>query len=282
MIAELLNSLNSDVLMGLAQAAGAIALCAAVVLLCRRFAVHVEHEAAISVLRGLVQMVFVGMVLAVLLHGNLLVGALILLAMTFAAAVTASHRAQGIKGSTLLCFGAIAAGSGVVIAAMLATGTLTTDIAVLVPVGSMIIANAMNACAQSVERFKADVMAHVGQIEAGLALGADPSATVAPYVQSAVYASLLPRLDMLKSLGLVWIPGVMAGMMVSGASPVYAGIYQFIIVAMILAASGIAGLIVTLLMRGRTFSAAAQLTLRPGDQRQPPPHRLAKGLPNPS
>ena len=26
---------------------------------------------------------------------------------------------------------------------------------------------------------------------------------------------------MLKSLGLVWIPGVMAGMMVSGASPVY-------------------------------------------------------------
>jgi putative ABC transport system permease protein len=53
-------------------------------------------------------------------------------------------------------------------------------------------------------------------------------------------------------------------MMVSGASPIYAGIYQFIIVAMILAASGIAGLIVTLLMRARAFSAAAQLTLRPG------------------
>ena len=109
----------------------------------------------------------------------------------------------------------------------------------------------------------------MGQIEAGLALGADPGVTVAPYVQSAVYASLLPRLDMLKSLGLVWIPGVMAGMMVSGASPVYAGIYQFIIVAMILAASGIAGLIVTLLMRTRAFSAAAQLTLRPGGRHQP-------------
>jgi putative ABC transport system permease protein len=83
---------------------------------------------------------------------------------------------------------------------------------------------------------------------------------------------------MLKSLGLVWIPGVMAGMMVSGASPVYAGIYQFIIVAMILAASGIAGLIVTLLMRARAFSAAAQLTLRPGERRQAP-DRLAKSLP---
>src|SRR5260370_27304044 len=104
---------------------------------------------------------------------------------------------------------------------MLAIGTLPADIAVLVPVGSMIIANAMNACAQSVERFRADVTAHVGQIEAGLALGADPGATVAPYVQSAVYASLLPRLDMLKSLRLVWIPRVIAGMLVSGAHPSY-------------------------------------------------------------
>jgi putative ABC transport system permease protein len=280
-IAELLSTLHSDIAVGMAQAAGAIVLCAVVVLLCSRFAVHVERETAISLGRGLVQMVFVGMVLAVLLHGNLLVGVLILLGMTFAAAVTASRRAQDIKGSLLLSFYAIAAGSGVVIAGMLATGTLTTDIAVLVPVGSMIIANAMNACAQSVERFKSDVAAHVGQIEAGLALGADSRVTVAPYVQSAVYASLLPRLDMLKSLGLVWIPGVMAGMMVSGASPVYAGIYQFIIVAMILAASGIAGLIVTLLMRARAFSAAAQLTLRPGEQHQPPPYRLAKSMSSP-
>jgi putative ABC transport system permease protein len=53
--------------------------------------------------------------------------------------------------------------------------------------------------------------AHVGYIEAGLALGAVPAVAAAPYFQSAVYASLLPRLDMLKSLGLVWIPGVMAG-----------------------------------------------------------------------
>jgi UDP-glucose/iron transport system permease protein len=263
MMTELLNSLHGDIVMGMIQAAAAIALCLAVVVLCRRFAVHVERETALSLARGLVQMVAVGMVLAVLLHGSLLIGALILLAMTFAAAVTASRRAPDIKGSLALSFYAIAAGAGVVIAAMLATRTLTSDVEVLVPVGSMIIANAMNACAQSMERFRADVTGHVGQIEAGLTLGAEPAVTVAPYVQSAVYASLLPRLDMLKSLGLVWIPGVMAGMLVSGASPVYAGIFQFIVVAMILAASGIAGLVATLLMRARAFSGAAQLTLRP-------------------
>ena len=263
MLTDVLGSLEGSLILRLAQAAGAVALCASVVALCRRFAVHVEREAALSIARGLVQMVLVGMVLALLLHGGLLIGTIILLLMTGAAAVTASRRSKQISGSLLISFCAIAVGSGTAIAVMIATGTLQTSIAMLVPVGSMIIANTMNACAQAAERFRADVTAHVGQIEAGLALGADPSVTVAPYVRSAVYASLLPRLDMLKSLGLVWIPGVMAGMMVSGASPIYAGIYQFIIVAMILAASGLAGLVAILFMRKRAFSPDAQLTLRP-------------------
>jgi UDP-glucose/iron transport system permease protein len=262
MLPELMNSLGSDIVLGLAQAAGAIALCVGVVVLCRRFGVSVEREAAISMARGLVQMVVVGTILALVLNGKLLIGVLILSGMTLAAAVTASRRLPEIDGALPLSLGAIAAGAGVVIVAMLATRTLQVEIAMLVPVGSMIIANAMNACAQAAERFKADVTAHVGEIDARLALGADPATTVAPYVQSAVYASLLPRLDMLKSLGLVWIPGVMAGMVLSGASPVYAGIYQFIIVAMILAASGITGLMMTLLMRMRIFSPAAQLTMR--------------------
>ena len=92
MLTELLSNVNSDIARGMAQAAGAIVLCLAVVGLCRQFAVHVERETAISIARGLVQMVFVGIVLAALLHGSLLVGAMILLAMTFAAAVTASNQ----------------------------------------------------------------------------------------------------------------------------------------------------------------------------------------------
>ena len=165
MLVDLQNNLSSDVIMGLAQAGGAIVLCFAVVVLCRWFGVHVEREAAISIARGLVQMVCVGVVLALLLHGHALVGGLILLLMTIAAAVTASRRLEGIGIPVLLSFSAILAGSAVVIGAMLATGTLKPDIIILVPVGSMIIANAMNACAQAAERFYADVTAHVGQVE---------------------------------------------------------------------------------------------------------------------
>lgn len=267
MLAELQSSISNDVLMGLAQAAGAIALCAAVVAVCGWQSVHVEREAAVSMVRGLVQMVLVGAALALLLSGSLLVGSLILLMMTIAAALTAARRLKGMTGALPLCFWSIGAGAGTIIAAMLATRSLRPDISILVPVGSMIIANAMNACAQAIER--AEILAHVGQIEAGLSLGAEPSITVAPYLQSAVYASLLPRLDMMKSLGLVWIPGVMAGMVVSGASPVYAAIYQFIVVAMILAASGITGLVAVTVMRALVFSAAAQLTLRPAETQRP-------------
>jgi putative ABC transport system permease protein len=279
MFTDLTEILGGKVMLGMGQAACAIGIVLAVIVFCRLFAVRVEREALVAIVRGLIQMIAVGVALALLLHRSLGVGLLILLAMTVAAAVTASRRARNMKGSLMVCFWSIAAGAGVVIGGMIATRTLQTNIAMLVPVGSMIIANAMNAAAQAAERFQADVTAHIGQIEAGLALGAEPTVTVAPYVQSAVYASLLPRLDMLKSLGLVWIPGVMAGMMVSGASPVYAGIYQFILVVMILTASGIAGLVVTLLLRTRAFSSAAQLVMRGEPPRGDAPARHPQRTP---
>ncbi len=254
--------ISDNVATGLLQAAGAIALCAAAIMLCRGFGVEVRREAAVSIVRGLFQMVLVGLLLAALVHGPALAGLVILGLMTVAAAYTASRRLTQRSGSFGLSLLGIAAGAGTTLIAMLAMGILKTDIAVMVPVGSMIIANAMNACAQAVERFRSDVEAHTGMIEAALSLGADPNVAVAPYVSAAVYASMLPRLDMLKSLGLVWIPGVMAGMLVSGADPVYAGIFQFIIVAMILSASAITGLLIILLVRSCSFSPAAQLLLR--------------------
>lgn len=263
MIAEFTKQLNGDVLVGLAQAAGAIMLCLAVVALCRRFAVRVEREAAISIGRGLLQMVAVGMVLALLLRGNLLIGAFILLLMTVAAAMTASRRLKGVAAPILIAFWAILAGAGVVIAFMLATGTLESNIAVLVPVGSMIIANAMNTNALALERFRSEVESHVGEIESALALGAAPEVSVSTEVEKAFSASLIPALNNLRSLGLVWIPGLMAGMVLSGSSPLYAAIYQFVVIAMIFGSSGLTALIGTNLIRKRIFTQAEQLALVP-------------------
>src|SRR5258708_30974659 len=65
----------------------------------------------------------------------------ILVGMTFAAAVTAARRAPGISRPRLLSFCAIAAGGGLPITVILAIVAPTSDLIVLVPVGSMIIAN---------------------------------------------------------------------------------------------------------------------------------------------
>ncbi|MGD2039640.1 MAG: ABC transporter permease, partial [Anaerolineae bacterium] len=109
-----------------------------------------------------------------------------------------------------------------------------------------------------------EIQSNVGQIEAALSLGAEPKVTVTRHVEAAVQASMIPRIDSLRSLGIVWIPGLMAGMILSGEDPVYAAIYQFVVIAMIFATAGITSISSTLLIRTRAFSSAQQLILRPG------------------
>lgn len=69
-------------------------------------------------------------------------------------------------------------------------------------------------------------------------------------------------IDSLRSLGIVWIPGLMARMLLSGTRPAYAAIYQFVVLAMIFASSGLTSLMSTLLMRTHVLSPAEQLVLR--------------------
>jgi putative ABC transport system permease protein len=125
----------------------------------------------------------------------------------------------------------------------------------------MIIANAMNTNALALERFRSEVESHIGEIESALALGAAPELSVSVEVERSFSASLIPALNNLRSLGLVWIPGLMAGMVLSGSSPLYAAIYQFVVIAMIFGSSGLTALIGTSLIRKRIFTPAEQLAL---------------------
>ena len=83
----------------------------------------------------------------------------------------------------------------------------------------MIIANAMNTNGLALNRFRSEVLAHAGEIETALALGAAPETTIASYTEASIHSSLIPAIDNLRSLGIVWIPGLMTGMLISGADP---------------------------------------------------------------
>jgi putative ABC transport system permease protein len=141
-------------------------------------------------------------------------------------------------------------------------GVIDTAITSLIPVGSMIIANAMNTNGLALNRFRSEVLAHTGEIETALALGATPEATIGRYAESSIHSSLIPAIDNLRSLGIVWIPGLMTGMLLSGAKPMYAAIYQFVVIAMILASSGLTSLLSTTMIQAHVFSPADQLLLK--------------------
>jgi putative ABC transport system permease protein len=80
-------------------------------------------------------------------------------------------------------------------------------------------------------------------VEAALALGASSSEAALPYAKNSTNAALIPSLNSLRSLGIVWIPGFAAGMLLAGSDPVYTAIYQFIVIAMLYAASGLTALV---------------------------------------
>lgn len=260
----MLNQFFSDeISLGVVQAVITALLALAVMLVARWQSIQIEREVVVALVRGFVQIVVVGSVLVLLLQGPLLMGALILLLMTLAAATIAARRARGIEGAFRVSLYGIGFGAGLVIVLMTWLGVINPAISSLIPVGSMLIANCMNSNALALDRFRGEVEAHTGQIEAGLALGAHPKAVVMPYVRAAVHASLIPRIDTLRSLGIVWIPGLMAGMILAGSDPIYAAIYQFVVIAMIFASSGLTSLVSTLLIRANAFSTADQLILRP-------------------
>jgi putative ABC transport system permease protein len=255
---------TNQLYLGLEQALIAAIAAMLVVVLARKRGIHLESETLIAMVRGIIQIVAVGSVLLLLLRAPRWTSGFLLAGMILAAGATSARRAKGIPNAFRVSACAIAFGAGSVIALMTWLGVIDTAITALVPVGSMLIANSMNTNGLALNRFRADVLAHVGEIETALALGAEAKNSVSPYVQAAFEASLIPAIDSLRSLGIVWIPGLMAGMLLSGARPVYAAIYQFVVLAMIFAASGLTSLVSTLLIRERIFTAAQQLSLQPG------------------
>ena len=255
------NLFSNQITLGFVQAAIAFVLALLVVLIANRRGIHIEKEVLVSLLRGIVQITVVGSLLLALLKSPTWAGIIILLAMFLAAARTAARRAKGVNGAFRASFFGIAIASGVVIGVMSALGVIEYKLLSLVPVGSMIISAAMNSNALALNRFKAEIGSHIGLIETALSLGASPEETVKPYLQASVHASLIPRIDSLRTLGIVWIPGLMTGMVIAGSDPFYAAVYQFAVMAMIFATSGLSAMITMAFIQKEVFSPAEQLLL---------------------
>lgn len=94
----------------------------------------------------------------------------------------------------------------------------------LIPLAGMIFANSMNAISLAAERLESELRNNLKYEEAR---------------HTALNAALIPQLNALFAVGLVSLPGMMTGQILSGVSPLIAVRYQIMVMCMIFGAAGI-------------------------------------------
>jgi putative ABC transport system permease protein len=128
-----------------------------------------------------------------------------------------------------------------------------------IPLGSMIISNAMNTTSLVMTRLHDDLAGHRREVEARLSLGQTSAEAAGPWHRSALRTGMLPVVDNTKVVGLVALPGAMTGMLLAGASPTAAIRLQLVVMYMLLAGNAFAALVAGRLTLGRLFTADHQL-----------------------
>jgi putative ABC transport system permease protein len=234
----------------------------------RRAGLGLEKALVVGALRAAAQLLGVGLLL-VLLFAHQAPGwvFLMLTAMLLIAAWTSVGRVEsGPPRRTLLPHALLSIGAGAAVALVpvflfVVAPTPWYDAKYVVPISGMIIANAMNVVAQLNERLYAAARNDRAEIEQWLALGATPKQAMARQVRAALRAALIPTLNSLVTVGLVSLPGMMTGQIVSGTAPEHAVRYQLVILYQLVIVAAVSGGAAAWLGRRGLFNAQEQLVL---------------------
>jgi len=93
----------------------------------------------------------------------------------------------------------------------------------LIPLAGMVFANSMNTVSLAAERFESETAA---------------GKSYRPARDAAMRTAMIPTVNSLLAVGLVSLPGMMTGQILSGVSPLIAARYQIMVMCMIFGASG--------------------------------------------
>ncbi len=102
-----------------------------------------------------------------------------------------------------------------------------------IPIGGMIIGNSMTGITLGLKTFNESITSNKSRIESLLNLGATPKCILLPYVNRALETALLPTLNSMLGMGIIALPGLMTGQILSGTSPSIAILYQIAIMVAI-------------------------------------------------
>jgi putative ABC transport system permease protein len=247
-----------SVSLGEVAAALSLVVLAAAVSLWRR--AELEQDLGLAVLRSFLQLTAVGyLIQAIFDSDSLWLVAALLAVMVAMGSYTARRRAHGVPGALWPIVIALTTAASVTLALVLALGVFDATARYLVPVGGMVIGNAMTAAGVALNRLADDVHAQRDRIEALLALGATGREATRSLVTRSLRSGMIPLIDQTKTTGIVTFPGIMVGMLLAGADPVDAVRLQLILLWVLLGSVALAAVIsVSLGYRG-FFTDAHQL-----------------------
>lgn len=219
-----------------------------------------ERDIGIATLRSFVQLTAIGYAITLIFEADTLwlVLALLVVMVVFAA-LTARSRAKKVPGAFWPLLIALATAGATTLGLVVALGVFEATARYLVPVGGMVIGNAMTASAVALNRLGDEMADSRGRIEATLALGATATEAAAPFVRRALRSGMIALVDSTKTTGLIFFPGTMVGMLLAGADPVDAVRLQLILLYALLGSVAIAGLVATTLAYRNFFTPAQQL-----------------------
>jgi len=205
-------------------------------LIARREELGNEREILVSSLRTALQLVLLGYLLRYLLQledpGEIFS---VILFMALVSAIIAYERVRH-RRVLLTSFISIAGTTFTALTPLLLSHLLQPTAHQLIPFGGLIIGNTLNSITLAFDRFLAEVRHRREEIEAKVALGAR--------------TSLIPKINFMKAAGLVHIPGVAVGMLMAGADPMRAILFQ-IAILYTLVFTGLAGSVLMLYMSYR-------------------------------
>jgi putative ABC transport system permease protein len=105
-----------------------------------------------------------------------------------------------------------------------------------IPLAGMIIGNAMTGINIGIKTFMDSVNKEKSKINTLLNLGVEPKDILKPFANNALETALIPTLNSMVGMGIVFLPGMMTGQILSGTLPTTAIMYQIAIMIAICAA----------------------------------------------
>ena len=219
-----------------------------------------ERDIGIATLRSFVQLTAIGYAIKLIFEADTLWLVFALLAvMVVFGALTARGRAKTVPGSFWPLLIALTIAAAATLGLVVALGIFEATPRYLVPVGGMVIGNAMTASAVALNRLGDEMADSRARIEATLALGATAREAAQPTVRRALRSGMITLVDSTKTTGLIFFPGTMVGMLLAGADPTDAVRLQLILLYALLGSVAISALVATTLAYRNFFTPAQQL-----------------------